>query len=953
MIPSNVSNVSNTSTDAPNASIDSIDSLLISNKAKIKEILNHSYSNDDSLLFGTLSLLQSRCISYILHGFVNASKDDDSSSIQLAQNVNPSSPIMSSEEVIGRIWIDIHHPSIKYFQAQFLYANKDLSNRRDRRGRHSGSPSSSIVEIRKLFDHFVKFISRCREFYLTLLHDILRRYDLSIYIPVRKVCTTLKLDETEFISHSDCQTASDIVPKVVYVVHKCVLYIGDLSRYRAFIAKTYLPSTAISKEDNNNYSKSIELYKLSLLILPSLGDPYNHIAIIDNFKDDKFNVVYNFVRSSMTSSPLSVGFNNLINLLAKQPKQNSILHKFESHNALDRDTITKNDRMELLKSQFLVLLSYYLLPNKWKMKEGFLVKGYDIHGIETDFYHLLAKLDFHKQIFNDFYFKQLAILTGGFEILIDRRMAHLDLRQTPQSISSYLDFIFRYLLTLLKVLLLNLNKRSTTPNISTSLLPVTRLMLCWMKERELARYYLLQNLPCTNALAEIFNSAVIFFKENSGVLDEVDSGSYKELLTSGKLFEDRPSRRRLFKEDVTLKEFKPVNFYLSDFDDDHLYRKDETATLALIGELPNESHKSMKLNDNMLRLIAICCLAKKLVMQNTVGIVFSEDTGLFSLKYETDLCLESGTNSNVVKPISERATDGVIGGNEYSAERFRRRKPAVRSNTYRAQKQYEADITEGQGLEDSLFNAEARRTDTKGGVAQSGRFVDMVSSLVSKDSVSSEKQAPPVTGKQPLTNSGVDQPFNLLSRSIWSNQPAKSDSSAPIKVADSIHSSTSSNSPSIAPEASNQVPMKPMLFPQYNLNYLNGFNGLSVPTQVQPPMQQTNQTQPQEQPYMFNSGGMATPVMAPAMSPMDLNLNMNMAMSSLMLNTGSNLSGIPFNSFQQSSSDQAQRTRTQTQPQQNQQVLNEPVNATIRHNTHSLFRDEFGTNQGTGHQYSF
>ncbi|KGK34560.1 hypothetical protein JL09_g6291, partial [Pichia kudriavzevii] len=127
-------------------------------------------------------------------------------------------------------------------------------------------------------------------------------------------------------------------------------------------------SDSSGENDNNNYSKSIELYKLSLLILPSLGDPYNHIAIIDNLKDDKFNVIYNFIRASLTSSPLTIAYSNLLNLLNKNAKNNSILKKFEQLNSLDRSTITKNDRLSLLKSQFLILFNYHLLPSKWRLK---------------------------------------------------------------------------------------------------------------------------------------------------------------------------------------------------------------------------------------------------------------------------------------------------------------------------------------------------------------------------------------------------------------------------------------------------------------------------------------------------------------------------------------------------------------------------------------------------------
>ncbi len=778
-----VENTENNYTDV------SMDEFITSNKEMLKEIFSHSFTTDDSLLFGTLSLLQSRCNSYIID-YVSQSNNNSvseaSKPFELAQK-----PIsdLSPEEVIDHVWIDIHHPSIKCFQTKFLQSTKP--QRKDRRGkkayggRRNGSyAGTATVELRKLFDRFVKFVGRCRSFYFDVLHNLLSTYDIGVYIPVKKVCSTLRLDDFPLDKDDLIIPEVETVAKIVYIVHKCVLYIGDLSRYRTFVAKTYLPSTAISKADNNNYSKSIELYKLSLLILPSLGDPYNHIAIIDNFKDDKFNVVYNFVRSSMTSSPLKIGFNNLINLLAKQPKQNPILQNFESRNGLDRKTITKNDRMELLKLQFLVLLNYYFLPDKWRMKNDRLVKGYQITVIENDFYHLLGGLDFHKQIFNDFYFKQLAVLSGVFEMLIDKKMSHPDLKQSPQIISSYLDFMFRYILTLMKIVLANWERGSSSPTISTSLLPTIRLLMCWLKERELAKCYFLQNLPCSNALAEIYNNVQKFFDENPNVLDQIDQGVYKDLFASKRLFENRPKRGRLFKEDVTLKEFKPINFYMSDFDDDHLYRKDENATLALIGELPNESHKSMKLNDNVLRLVAVGTSVKELLLMNTVGITFDEVTQRFLVKFrtDTDLKFQKPATSALPRKSSSTESDTHSSKRDISKEQTRRKKSLSKNNSSRLQQKFEVDIREGQGLEDSLFTAEALRTD-KNGVIDVNKYVGMVDDFINKKATKENAQplaesktstTKPVSSIAPQVPKPSLSSYSLLSNSIWSNSPLRS-----------------------------------------------------------------------------------------------------------------------------------------------------------------------------------
>lgn len=722
-------------------SVQDIDSIINTHKASIREILaSTSTMADPSLLQGALSFCHSKFTAYIVDSLateyreqVSAAgeeKDKDSASASASDNVELNFNLESAHSVgniVDRVWIEIHHPAIKYFQSTFYQLNKNLkdhgnnvanTNSRQYSGNKSskynlsGGSSQSFVEYRKLFDRFVKFIAKAYEFYFFILKSILNTYDLTIYIPVKKLCSTLKISLDSVSDAKDTRLplpdSNHLVSSIVYLTHKCVLFIGDLSRYRTLIAKTYLPSTSISKEDNNNYSKSIELYKLSLLILPSLGDPYNHIAIIDNLKDDKFNVVYNFIRASLTSSPLTIAYSNLLNLLSKHPRTNSILRKFEHLNSLDRNTITKNDRLGLLKAQFLILFNYNLLPNKWRLKPGYLISGHSISLIENDFYYLLSTLDFHKQIFNDFYFKQFVILTGGFELLIDS--SNLDdpkLGHSPEIISDYLSFMFRYMETFLKICIFicDDNKKDSkeakdssdntsekdditqnfSMSFSTSLLPVIRLLLCWFNEREIARFYLQNSNEVSYLLATLINRLIKYFDEQKvDLVMELMSMRKEANITFDSILTLKPVRQRLFKEDVALREFKPVNYLLTDFNDAHLYRKDPESVLALIGELPEFSTAvetkdkkdknslvgvSTKINDNLLRLVAIIVLGKKLILENTNDIKWVDEindadidkTESKSHKFLGSLIIPKQVNLEIIEQVIPKVSNSNNG----------------------------------------------------------------------------------------------------------------------------------------------------------------------------------------------------------------------------------------------------------------------------------------------------
>ncbi|KAG7920057.1 hypothetical protein KL927_000737 [Ogataea polymorpha] len=591
-----------------------IEQILSQNKQKILEILGNKYASDESLLLGTVSFAQSKLLTYILDNL----------------NVPTASRVMLGK-IVDRVWVDLHHPTIKIFQSQFRFLSKKKSSSKKQR------PFTS-VEIRKTFEHFVRFISKCYDFYISLVKEILISHDILLFVPVKKLTTTLKIDIT--IKEPRKSPSQRTIESLVYVISKCVLYIGDLSRYRALVAKTYLPTASISKEDNNNYSKSIELYKLALLILPSLGDPYNHIAIIDNLKEDSFNVVYNFIRSSLSSEPLPIGLGNLINYVSKKP--NPMLRVFEAHNSTPKSDLTKNVKYELLRYQFLVLFDYYLLPGQWKESEGYLIHHHSIQNIETEFFKFMKQLDYRKQVFNDLYFKQLVILIGGFELLVDNNMVHPELDHSTAIIGEYLKFTFRFLDNMMQISLDNWNGNSEQPDLTHLLLPLVRLMLCWFKERELPRSYLIQTPKYALKLAQIVNNAVEYFRVYPDASSQVDANTR---------FKDyKPERKRLFKEDVTLKEFRPINYALDDFNDSKFQEKSETSVLALIGELPDESHKSMKLCDYVLRMISVAHMGIRILSENKVDLQFDHTTQLFLIP------------DSKVKPFSKKRTKPLEDG---------------------------------------------------------------------------------------------------------------------------------------------------------------------------------------------------------------------------------------------------------------------------------------------------
>ncbi|GMF03684.1 unnamed protein product [Ambrosiozyma monospora] len=239
----------------------------------------------------------------------------------------------------------------------------------------------------------------------------------------------------------------------------------------------------------------------------------------------------------------------------------------------------------------------------------------------------------------------MVILFGGFELLIDKKREHPELNHDDIIVVDYLRFAFRYINSFMEIVISNWKENPNNIENLAMLLPCVRLLLCWMKERELPKGYLLQCEEYIVTLAELLNVVFGFFQSRSDAIELVEDETFKlSLIDNGELFDSRPVRSRLFKEDITLKDFQPVNYYMSDFDDDDLYKQNEASILALIGELPGGSHSNLKMSDNILRLVAVGNLGRAIISNNELGVVFNTETGVFEFPESLDETIKSLTS---------------------------------------------------------------------------------------------------------------------------------------------------------------------------------------------------------------------------------------------------------------------------------------------------------------------
>lgn len=586
----------------------SVTETVLKSKEQLDQLLKSKYV-EDSLLLGSISFTQSKIDKFIWQDLLKALDHQ-----------------VSSIELLDTLWLDFHYPVIKHFQSHFN-AYKRIQN---------GAKLSKPVEIRKLFDIFHKFIKTFHDFYFKLVQKLLSSFDLSEYIPTSLMLKKFDLGSVNDLTKLD--DGSNLISNVVYLIHKSILSIADLSRYRSMVARSFVPAKSRSRSDSE-FSVAIDWYNLCITILPSFGDPYHHIAIIDNVENDKFNVVYNFLRSSMTRIPSELGFHNLIKLLAITDVNNSILNEYKRISTITDPE--KINTLNLIKIQFLCLFNYNFMPKFWQKLEGTLVNGVPVKDLENAFFENLISCDYigkNKRKNGEMLTKQFIVLVSGLHILSDKKQKfeNENLDKNSKIIGSYLRFFFKFLKNVLTIIQDTWDLAKDSKYFDFPLLDLYRIILAWLKECKLGFQYLSYHSSVLSSLLLLSNFEAKYISQRLEefipllALPQVTSDELKSTIILKKF-----ERLRFFKEDLMLKEFTPIGGFFKDFNDSHFFVKSETNCLRLVGILP-ENDKETRHDENLLRVLSTFRLGQGLISTSlrSLDVAFTLDSKTLTFTFD-------------------------------------------------------------------------------------------------------------------------------------------------------------------------------------------------------------------------------------------------------------------------------------------------------------------------------
>jgi protein SMG7 len=112
-------------------------------------------------------------------------------------------------------------------------------------------------------------------------------------------------------------------------IHRCLVFLGDLSRYASQAAPkaaaVAAPAAAGSNASSGSaaantaakaeWSKAVGYYRMAAHVLPRSGNPHNQLAVMAYMTGEELKAAYHYARSLCVHVPFMTARENLLQLL--------------------------------------------------------------------------------------------------------------------------------------------------------------------------------------------------------------------------------------------------------------------------------------------------------------------------------------------------------------------------------------------------------------------------------------------------------------------------------------------------------------------------------------------------------------------------------------------------------------------------------------------------------------
>ncbi|KAJ3322719.1 hypothetical protein HDV06_002770 [Boothiomyces sp. JEL0866] len=160
----------------------------------------------------------------------------------------------------------------------------------------------------QLSSSFRLFLVDASGFYLSLLFKLNQKYG---YLD-EHILNELQLVNENSSPEQRVQVDKDTQDRLVQFYYKSLIYLGDLARYRETHAEKRV----------KEYKTARKFYKMSLLINPNVGNPFNQLAVLDTYESREISAVEMYFRSLVVENPFPTAKDNLKVMFQKIKQKN-------------------------------------------------------------------------------------------------------------------------------------------------------------------------------------------------------------------------------------------------------------------------------------------------------------------------------------------------------------------------------------------------------------------------------------------------------------------------------------------------------------------------------------------------------------------------------------------------------------------------------------------------------
>ncbi|KAF7833326.1 protein SMG7 [Senna tora] len=189
------------------------------------------------------------------------------------------------------LW-QLHYKRIEELRACFNAALSSTGSNSSQQGVKGPARPDRITKVRL---QFKTFLSEATGFYHDLILKIRAKYGLPLGF--------FEDSENRIIMEKDGKKSAD-VKKGFVSCHRCLIYLGDLARYKGL----YGEGDSVNRE----FAAASSYYLQAASLWPSNGNPHHQLALLASYSGDEVVTIYRYFRSLAVDNSFTTARENLI-----------------------------------------------------------------------------------------------------------------------------------------------------------------------------------------------------------------------------------------------------------------------------------------------------------------------------------------------------------------------------------------------------------------------------------------------------------------------------------------------------------------------------------------------------------------------------------------------------------------------------------------------------------------